>query len=78
MLYLVFVELASLPSALTEDAERLQQAASLDCDAAFVATVPFEVYENDSYLASDSSPCSDHHRTVHAAPAGSNRKLVVL
>ncbi len=54
------------------------KAASLDCEAAGVTTVRFDLYdENNSYLVGDSWPCSYHEGTVHGVPAGSNRKLVV-
>jgi len=57
---------------------RAIKAASLDCEAAGVTTVRFDLYdENNSYLVGDSWPCSYHEGTVHGVPVGSNRKLVV-
>ncbi len=57
---------------------RAIKAASLDCDAAGVTTVRFDLYdENNSYLVGDSWSCSYHEGTVHDVPVGSNRKLVV-
>ncbi len=57
---------------------RAIKAASLDCEAAGVSTVRFDLYDEDnSYLVGDFWPCSYHEGTVHGIPAGSNRKLVV-
>ena len=52
--------------------------ASIDCVAAGVVDVTFEIYdENDTYLVGDSWPCSAHSGTVHNVPAGFPRMLVV-
>ncbi len=54
------------------------RAAALDCEAAGVDTVRFDICDvNDSYLASDTWPCSYHQGTVHGVPVGSDRKLIV-
>ena len=55
------------------------KAASLDCDAAGVATVRVDVYDEDnSYLLGDSWPCSYHQGTLcDDILAGSNTRLVV-
>jgi hypothetical protein len=54
------------------------RAASLDCGAAGVTTVTFDVYDSSgTYLTGASWPCSYHQGTVSGVPAGSNRRLVV-
>jgi formylglycine-generating enzyme required for sulfatase activity len=63
---------------ILKDASGAIKAASLDCGAAGVATVTFDVYSSSgTYLTGDSWPCSNHQGTVNGVPAGSNRTLVV-
>lgn len=62
-----------------QSALRTAKQATIDCDAVSVATVRFDIYdENNSFLVGDSWPCYYHQGTVDGAPVGSNRKLVVL
>jgi len=63
---------------LRETGPDVIRAASLDCGAAGVATVTFEVYSSSgTYLTGKSWPCSNHQGTVDGVPAGTNRKLIV-
>ncbi len=51
---------------------------AIDCVTAEVATVTFEIYDqNDIYLAGDSWNCEEHFGIVNNVPPGLNRKLVV-
>jgi hypothetical protein len=55
-------------------------AAALDCDAAGVATVVAEVYDESSLYLTAGGPwlCSAHTGTIQNVPAGSGRTAVVL
>ncbi len=55
-------------------------AAALDCDAAGVATVVAEVYDESSLYLTSGGPwlCSAHTGTIQNVPVGSDRTVVVL
>ena len=63
-----------------QNTSRTIQAESVDCEDVGVATVTFDIYdENGSYLAGGGPwPCEKHQGTVDGVPVGSNRKLVIL
>jgi Putative binding domain, N-terminal len=52
---------------------------TIDCEAAGVSTMTFEVYdESNTYLTSESFECSAGQGTINNVPAGTNRELVIL
>ncbi len=63
-----------------QPASRAIKAAPLDCEAADIDKVTFDVYdENNNYLAGGGPwDCEEHQGTVDGVPVGPNRKLVVL